>query len=159
MNSTRAPMDHPLERYALRPVRSPQEWSVYHAIRRDAIFSALLPGQACAGKPHSGGKAIVLAGHALRLTRMRPGSMGTCGPTCGCRKRSPVPFHCFRVVLYNEGCNSDVSARAPDRATPCAIAGARALRQAHLRIRGQSGLGATLAARLEHADAIHRSRA
>ena len=39
-------MDHPLERYALRPVRSPQEWSVYHAIRRDAIFSALLPGQA-----------------------------------------------------------------------------------------------------------------
>src|ERR1700730_16657048 len=46
MNSTRAPMDHPLERYALRPVRSPQEWSVYHAIRRDAIFSALLPGQA-----------------------------------------------------------------------------------------------------------------
>ena len=39
-------MDHPLERYALRPVRSPQQWSVYHAIRRDAIFSALLPGQA-----------------------------------------------------------------------------------------------------------------
>jgi hypothetical protein len=39
-------MDHPLERYALRPVRSPQEWSIYHAIRRDAIFSALLPGQA-----------------------------------------------------------------------------------------------------------------
>src|SRR5438445_7520689 len=102
--------------------------------------------QAGAGKPHSGGKAIVLAGHALRLTRMRPGSMGTCGPTCGCRKCSPVPFHCFRVVLYNEGCNSDVSARAPDRATPCAIPGARALRQAHLRIRGQSGLGATLAA-------------
>src|SRR2546430_16780903 len=46
MNSTRAPIDHPLERYALRPVRSPQEWSVYHAIRRDAIFAALLPGQA-----------------------------------------------------------------------------------------------------------------
>ena len=39
-------MDHFLERYTLRPVRSPQEWSVYHAIRRDAIFSALLPGQA-----------------------------------------------------------------------------------------------------------------
>src|SRR6266446_9290512 len=107
--------------------------------------------QAGAGKPHSGGKAIVLAGHALRLTRMRPGSMGTCGPTCGCRKRSPVPFHCFRVVLYNEGCNSDVSARAPDRATPCAIPGARALgrRTEDTRSTGISGY-----ARLEHADAI-----
>ena len=39
-------MDHPLERYALRPARSPQEWCAYHAIRRDAIFAALLPGQA-----------------------------------------------------------------------------------------------------------------
>src|SRR5215471_16393043 len=39
-------MDHPLERYALQPARSPQEWSAYHAIRRDAIFAALLPGQA-----------------------------------------------------------------------------------------------------------------
>src|SRR5215813_13668691 len=46
MNLTRAPMDHPLERYALRPARLPQEGSAYHAIRRDAIFSALLPGQA-----------------------------------------------------------------------------------------------------------------
>ena len=35
-----------LERYRLRPVRSPREWSAYHAIRRDAIFAALLPGQA-----------------------------------------------------------------------------------------------------------------
>jgi len=33
------------EQYALRPVRSPQEWSAYHAIRREAIFAALLPGQ------------------------------------------------------------------------------------------------------------------
>jgi GNAT superfamily N-acetyltransferase len=39
-------MDHALERYALRPARLPQEWSAYHAIRRDAIFSVLLPGQA-----------------------------------------------------------------------------------------------------------------
>src|SRR5262245_66366634 len=46
MNSTRAPMSHPLKRYALRPVRSPREWSAYHAIRRDAIFSVLLPEQA-----------------------------------------------------------------------------------------------------------------
>jgi hypothetical protein len=33
-------------RYALRPVRSPQEWAAYHAIRRQAIFAALLPDQA-----------------------------------------------------------------------------------------------------------------
>jgi hypothetical protein len=33
-------------RYALRPVRSPQEWAAYHAIRRQAIFAALLPSQA-----------------------------------------------------------------------------------------------------------------
>src|ERR1700745_1043304 len=46
MNSTRAPMDHLLEGYALRPVRSPQEWSVYHAIRRDAFFGACAPAQA-----------------------------------------------------------------------------------------------------------------
>jgi GNAT superfamily N-acetyltransferase len=34
------------DRYALRPVRSPQDWAAYHAIRRQAIFAALLPGQA-----------------------------------------------------------------------------------------------------------------
>jgi len=34
------------KRYALRRVRSPQEWAAYHAIRRQAIFAALLPGQA-----------------------------------------------------------------------------------------------------------------
>jgi GNAT superfamily N-acetyltransferase len=34
------------ERYILRPVRSPREWAAYHAIRRDAIFATLLPGQA-----------------------------------------------------------------------------------------------------------------
>jgi len=33
------------ERYQLRPVQSPQDWSAYHAIRRDAIFASLLPGQ------------------------------------------------------------------------------------------------------------------
>jgi hypothetical protein len=30
----------------LRPVQSPQQWTAYHAIRRDAIFAPLLPGQA-----------------------------------------------------------------------------------------------------------------
>ena len=35
-----------LARYTLQPVRSPREWKAYHAIRRDAIFAALLPDQA-----------------------------------------------------------------------------------------------------------------
>jgi hypothetical protein len=34
------------ERYALRRVHSPADWAAYHAIRRSAIFAALLPGQA-----------------------------------------------------------------------------------------------------------------
>ena len=33
-------------RYSLRPARSAQEWTAYHAIRRDAIFAPLLPEQA-----------------------------------------------------------------------------------------------------------------
>jgi GNAT superfamily N-acetyltransferase len=32
-------------RYSLRPTRSAQEWIAYHAIRRDAIFVPLLPGE------------------------------------------------------------------------------------------------------------------
>jgi|SRR6516162_7664627 len=39
-------MADPLASYSLRPVQSPQQWSAYHAIRRDAIFATLLPGQA-----------------------------------------------------------------------------------------------------------------
>ena len=39
-------MADPLASYSLWPVQSPQQWSAYHAIRRDAIFAALLPGQA-----------------------------------------------------------------------------------------------------------------
>jgi predicted N-acetyltransferase YhbS len=35
-----------LKRYSLHPARSPADWSAYHAIRREAIFAALLPGQA-----------------------------------------------------------------------------------------------------------------
>jgi GNAT superfamily N-acetyltransferase len=31
-------------RHELLPVRSPAEWSAYHAIRRDSIFAPLLPG-------------------------------------------------------------------------------------------------------------------
>jgi GNAT superfamily N-acetyltransferase len=32
--------------YALYPARSPADWRAYHAIRREAIFAVLLPGQA-----------------------------------------------------------------------------------------------------------------
>ena len=39
-------MSDPLDRYSLQPARSAQEWAAYHAIRRDAIFAPLLPGQA-----------------------------------------------------------------------------------------------------------------
>src|SRR5262245_65765922 len=39
-------MADPLASYSLRPVQSPQQWSAYHAIRRDAIFATLLPEQA-----------------------------------------------------------------------------------------------------------------
>jgi GNAT superfamily N-acetyltransferase len=39
-------MADPTERYSLRRVQSAAEWAAYHAIRRDAIFAPLLPGQA-----------------------------------------------------------------------------------------------------------------
>lgn len=39
-------MSNPLGCYSLQLVRSPQEWTAYHAIRRDSIFASLLPGQA-----------------------------------------------------------------------------------------------------------------
>ena len=31
--------------YSLQGVLTPQQWSAYHAIRRDSIFAPLLPGQ------------------------------------------------------------------------------------------------------------------
>src|SRR5215831_20451106 len=31
------------------------------------------------------------------------------GPTWGCGKRSPAPFHCSRIDIYNGWCNSNVS--------------------------------------------------
>jgi len=36
----------PTERYCLQRVQSAADWVAYHAIRREAIFAALLPGQA-----------------------------------------------------------------------------------------------------------------
>src|SRR5215831_6964482 len=32
-------------------------------------------------------------------------------PTCGCRKRSPAPPHCLKIVIYNEWRNSNVLRR------------------------------------------------
>jgi GNAT superfamily N-acetyltransferase len=40
-----ANMSDPIDRYSLRRTHSPQEWTAYHAIRRNAIFAPLLPGQ------------------------------------------------------------------------------------------------------------------
>src|SRR5262252_4388624 len=40
-------------------------------------------------------------------------------PTYGCGKQSPAPLHCFRIVIYNECCNSNVSSwRAVRRHPP-----------------------------------------
>jgi len=47
-------------------------------------------------------------------------------PTCGCRNRSPAPFHCFRIVIYNGKRNSNVSSRR--RALRCASLGGVASR-------------------------------
>src|SRR5262249_62079153 len=30
-------------------------------------------------------------------------------PTSGCAKSAPTPFHCLRIVIYNDFCNSHVS--------------------------------------------------
>lgn len=38
-------MTDPLERYALRPPQTSEDWGAYHAIRRDAIFALSLPRQ------------------------------------------------------------------------------------------------------------------
>ena len=35
----------PSAHHSLRPPQSAEEWAAYHAIRREAIFAALLPGQ------------------------------------------------------------------------------------------------------------------
>jgi GNAT superfamily N-acetyltransferase len=45
MTEASASLSDPTGRYSLRPTRSPQDWTAYHAIRRDAIFAPLLPGQ------------------------------------------------------------------------------------------------------------------
>src|SRR5262245_52777492 len=32
-------------------------------------------------------------------------------PTCGCKETTPAAFHCFRIVIYNERRNFNVSSR------------------------------------------------
>jgi hypothetical protein len=41
------------------------------------------------------------------VAALRPGHAS--GSTCGCGKRSPAPFACFRIVIYNGRRNSNVS--------------------------------------------------
>src|SRR5262245_49960948 len=39
-------------------------------------------------------------------------------PTYGCGKQFPGPLHCFRIVIYNERCNSNVSSGRAVRRHP-----------------------------------------
>src|SRR5690348_8144082 len=56
--------------------------------------------------PISGKPEIGVCSAPLR-TALRPGHAS--GSTCGCGKRSPAPFPCFRIVIYNGWRNSNVS--------------------------------------------------
>src|SRR5262245_41034367 len=38
----------------------------------------------------------------------QPAARACTKPTCGCGRRSSAPVHCFRPVIYNEWCNSNV---------------------------------------------------
>jgi hypothetical protein len=40
-------------------------------------------------------------------TRGDSGAASREEPTCGCRNGSPAPFHCFRIVIYNEWYNQN----------------------------------------------------
>ena len=63
-------------------------------------------GTADPGPPQTGTVPGLQRIVTLRFT-LRPGHVS--GPTCGCAKRPPAQFHCFRPVIYNEFCNSHVS--------------------------------------------------
>src|SRR5262249_26200194 len=80
------------------------------------------------------------------------------GPTCGCRKRSPAPFHSFRIVIYNGWRNSSVSllfrdAGALDHRRPFADVGGKARLQ--LLGRARLGLDAKLGVALLHLGRRH----
>jgi peptidoglycan/xylan/chitin deacetylase (PgdA/CDA1 family) len=77
-------MTDPFERYSLRPLRSPHEWAAYHAIRRDAIFARLLPGQAYDGLDPGTTARILRRAQA----RMRAGVVFCSGAM---RRHTPQP--------------------------------------------------------------------
>ena len=52
-------------------------------------------------------RAAMLLSMRAQAKRRRAGE----APTCGCGKRAPAAIHCFRIVIYNERRNSDVSRR------------------------------------------------
>jgi hypothetical protein len=56
---------------------------------------------------------LSMRGEDARRILAKRKQMGACPlirakPTGGCRKRWPAPIHCFRIVIYNEWCNSNV---------------------------------------------------
>src|SRR5262249_3320286 len=59
--------------------------------------------------PHSLRAAMLLSMRAQCILAKR--SHVAEKPTCGCGKRAPAPFHCFRIVIYNGWRNSNVSSR------------------------------------------------
>jgi hypothetical protein len=68
--------------------------------------------------PHTGGAEKNIARQTRRdrrelgPARVRHFKSAEVGTNCGCRKRSLVPLHyCFRIVIYNERRNSNVSSR------------------------------------------------
>ncbi len=71
----------------------------------------------------------VVMGPGSRCARPGRRSLGQGeAPTCGCGKRTPAALHCFRVVIYNEWCNSNVSGRRRAAAAPVAGRALRARR-------------------------------
>ena len=71
--------------------------------------------------PRKRGPMITAGGYGSRLSLRSAGTTivwSARRPTCGCTKRPLRHFHCFRIVIYNDFCNSDVLAasRAQDYA-------------------------------------------
>ena len=78
--------------------------------------------------PRKRGPTITAGGYGSRLSARfrgrRPGrrSLGPCeAPTCGCAKSGPTEFHCFRPVINNDFCNSNVLGHRGLCATPYVI--------------------------------------
>jgi hypothetical protein len=78
--------------------------------------------------PRKRGPMITAGGYGSRLSARlrgrRPGrrSLGPCeAPTCGCAKSGPTEFHCFRPVINNDFCNSNVLGHRSLCVTPYVI--------------------------------------